>query len=766
MSQLNNKMSNDSETNMSRRHLIYWLLLVVVCAIAGFFIIKKINDTYHLANIDLSTSDAATVPTLGVSPASSPVNNGSTFAVNITMDTVTSSVDGVDVLSLHFNPAVLQVVDDNTSIAGVQITPGTLLPVTVSNNSYNVATPFDNNGTTITIPAGTIRFSQATQGGGTAFKGSGTLAIVHFKAIANGTSGLTFDFTPGSGTDSNMAFQGNDILAAVTSGTVTVTTPDTTAPTVSITAPANGATVSGSSVTVSATASDNTGVSGVQFKLDGNNLNGEDTSSPYSTTWNASGVTNGSHTLTAVARDAAGNSTTSSTINVTVNNPDITAPAVSITSPNGGSGVSGGSIAVTASASDNIGVVGVQFKVDGANLGSEDTVSPYSVSWNTTTYNNGSHSLTAVARDAAGNTTTSAAVSVSVNNADVTVPTVSITAPANGATVSGSSVTVSATATDNIGVAGVQFKLDGNNLGAEDTSSPYGITWDTTTATNASHSLTAVARDAAGNTKTSTAVSVTVNNVPANKVPLGSIDDISTAGLVRGWSYDPDATTANDQVKIYIDGPVGTGTLATTVTANIDRADVRTANGITGNHGFEWTLPSNYRDGNYHSVYAYGVDTSSTSITAVLGNANRKFTGKTVVINPQALANKTVAGKVSVLNASKVLMTEMNFTSDSNGQIPIVLDMDPQTVYFKITAVPFLIKILGNVNLSTAGSITIPMLLTGDINSDNIINSVDFSIVNGNWFTSNAVSDLNKDGLVNSIDFSYMNQNWLMTGDQ
>ena len=64
---------------------------------------------------------------------------------------------------------------------------------------------------------------------------------------------------------------------------------------------------------------------------------------------------------------------------------------------------------------------------------------------------------------------------------DTTAPTVSVTAPANGATVTGT-VTVSATASDNVGVAGVQFLLDGVNLGAEDTSSPYAVSWNTTTA--------------------------------------------------------------------------------------------------------------------------------------------------------------------------------------------------------------------------------------------------------------------------------------------
>src|SRR5439155_14928361 len=66
---------------------------------------------------------------------------------------------------------------------------------------------------------------------------------------------------------------------------------------------------------------------------------------------------------------------------------------------------------------------------------------------------------------------------------DTTPPTVSITAPANGAPVSGTT-SVTANASDNVGVAGVQFKLDGANLGTEDTTAPYSRTWDTTAAAN------------------------------------------------------------------------------------------------------------------------------------------------------------------------------------------------------------------------------------------------------------------------------------------
>jgi len=81
----------------------------------------------------------------------------------------------------------------------------------------------------------------------------------------------------------------------------------------------------------------------------------------------------------------------------------------------------------------------------------------------------------------------------------------------NGSTVSGSAVTVSANASDNVGVASVDFKVGATTL-FTDTTSPYAMIWNTTTATNTPHTLTALARDAAGNVKTSTGVSVTVNN--------------------------------------------------------------------------------------------------------------------------------------------------------------------------------------------------------------------------------------------------------------
>jgi hypothetical protein len=105
----------------------------------------------------------------------------------------------------------------------------------------------------------------------------------------------------------------DDVVLTGTAGTT-----DTQAPTVSVTAPINGATVSGTT-TVTASASDNVGVSKVDFYVDGV-LKGTDTSSPYSYSWVTTSYANGSHTVYAKAYDAANNVGTSATNTVTVSN--------------------------------------------------------------------------------------------------------------------------------------------------------------------------------------------------------------------------------------------------------------------------------------------------------------------------------------------------------------------------------------------------------------------------------------------------------------
>jgi hypothetical protein len=126
-----------------------------------------------------------------------------------------------------------------------------------------------------------------------------------------------------------------------------------------------------------------------------------------------------------------------------------------------------------------------------------------------------------------------------------------ITSPGNNSTVTGA-VTLTATASDNAGVISVQFKLDGANLAAPLTQAPYSMSWNSTGAGNGPHTLTAVARDAAGNSGTSAAVAVTVNNPPppsGNAVSFVAADT-TTKGNWKGVYGQDGNVIVNNSVAV------------------------------------------------------------------------------------------------------------------------------------------------------------------------------------------------------------------------
>ena len=307
-------------------------------------------------------------------------------------------------------------------------------------------------------------------------------------AVANGNHTLTAIARDRSGNESTSVVN------------VTVAN-DTSAPTVTLLGPQEGASLSGT-VTLTAAAADDLEVRGVRFTVDGAPLGVEDTAAPYEASWTTTSGANGTHVIAAVARDGAGHETTTSAT-VTVGN-DLAAPTVTLTSPTAGAMLSG-TVPLTAAANDDIGVVSLTFLVDGVVSGVQ---TPAGRTWNTATVVNGPHVVSVVARDAAGHETTASA-DVTVHN-DLQAPVVDLTTPVAGVTLHGL-VSVMAAASDDVGVAGVQFKVDGAPAGAEDVEAPYEALWDTAAASNGSHIVSAVARDAVGHETTTTAV-VTVEN--------------------------------------------------------------------------------------------------------------------------------------------------------------------------------------------------------------------------------------------------------------
>ncbi|CAN5275423.1 hypothetical protein BH11ACT2_BH11ACT2_16960 [soil metagenome] len=236
--------------------------------------------------------------------------------------------------------------------------------------------------------------------------------------------------------------------------------------------------------------------------------------------------------------------------------PDTVAPTVTITAPTTGSTISGTST-VTATATDNVGVTALAF-YSGTSKIADATKQPsgqWSAQVDSTTFKDGRYPITAKARDAAGNTGTSASITVTINNttpptstptptptvtptptptatptptptatptptptptpvADSQVPTIAITSPASGSTVIGSAAVAIATASDNVGVTAVAFYSGTTKLGdaVKISSTDWQLTLDTTRYQNGRYPITAKARDAAGNVGTSSSILLWIAN--------------------------------------------------------------------------------------------------------------------------------------------------------------------------------------------------------------------------------------------------------------
>jgi hypothetical protein len=186
---------------------------------------------------------------------------------------------------------------------------------------------------------------------------------------------------------------------------------------------------------------------------------------------------------------------------------------------------------------------------------------------------------------------------------DTAAPTVSITAPLVGASLTGG-VTVSANATDNVGVAGVQFKLDGADLGAEVTQAPYSVSWDTGTAAAGTHVLSAVARDAAGNTATSSTVSVsTFINLTAPVISSVASSVTGSSSATVTWTTDQ---TSNSQVAFGTTAGYGT---TTTLNTSMVTAHSMALSGLTANTTYHYQVLS------WNSTGTEAVSTDATFTT-------------------------------------------------------------------------------------------------------------------------------------------------------
>lgn len=178
--------------------------------------------------------------------------------------------------------------------------------------------------------------------------------------------------------------------------------------------------------------------------------------------------------------------------------------------------------------------------------------------------------------------------------------------------------------------------------------------------------------------------------------PIGYFDSVSTDGDATGWSLDPDVPRQSNTVHFYIGGPAGAVPIAGIVTADIERPDVNKVTNYPGNHGFSFSIPAQYRDGNPHTIYAYGID--------LTGDLNKPLGGnpKTFNINPSvqsvvfgSITNETINNELtnSELDRpaygfpSQRIFPDRKFPTDEVNhkrvRVKAVVGKPNVTVYFK-----------------------------------------------------------------------------------
>lgn len=727
------------ETMQTLQQIIASLTAIVLGLQASVGIVPQTNQ---LAQVSQTAS-------LSLSPSSTSVNVNNTFTVGIVLNTGGQAAYGVDVNKLHFNPSLFQVVDADSGTAGVQISPGALMALTIVNTVDNTA--------------GTIQFSQLATPGST-YNGSGTLATVTFRAIAAGTSSATFDFTLGSGTDSNVAGLGGDLLGSVSSGSYTGNALDVTPPVISAIS-AGSITQTGATITWTTNENSDTQVDYGTTASYGN-----------STTLNSSLVTSHSATLSGLSagtvyhyrvksRDAAGNLAQSS--DQTFNTTDTTAPSApgtpSLTV------VSDTRIDLSWTAStDNVGVTG--YKVERCSGSATCTTYTQIATPSTNSYSDTGLTASTIYRyrvratDAAGNNSSYSTATNATTQAppDTTPPTISSVA-ISGVTTSGATITWT---TNESADTQVDYGLTAS-YGNSTTLNSSLVTSHSATlsglSAGTSYHYRVKSRDAAGNLAQSFDNTLTTQTLPdttAPSVPTGlSATPTSETQVQVSWTASTDPAGSGQTVSGVASYQVYRGGALIGTTASTAYLDT----GLTANTSYSYQVAAVDNAGN--------ASARSSSVSATTPIFSLSVQRKIIVVPEGAPSNqRNVSGTVEFLDPSNLssVVYQGSITADTSGYytVDVPSGLLP-TVTMRMVVPGYLSKLQSNVDLRNTSilDVTFPTLPAGDFNSDQLINSLDFSYMNSKWSTADPLADLNRDGAVNSLDFAYLSNNWLLTGE-
>jgi len=169
----------------------------------------------------------------------------------------------------------------------------------------------------------------------------------------------------------------------------------------------------------------------------------------------------------------------------------------------------------------------------------------------------------------------------------------------------------------------------------------------------------------------------------------------------------------------------------------------------------------------YFSVAAYDTSNNTSCFSAEVSKVLPPAVSYITNLNfTPSLEGVSASGKTFTIIIYQGTTQVAQFTAQPNAQnqIPLPAGVNLASGTYNITTdAPYYLRVRqNNVSLSSGASIILSILKAGDINNDSIVNSLDWSQMNSQWYTNSYPSDINQDGVVNSIDFSWLNKNWLL----
>ena len=337
---------------------------------------------------------------------------------------------------------------------------------------------------------------------------------------------------------------------------------------------------------------------------------------------------------------------------------------------------------------------------------------------------------------------------------DSTPPTVSLNSPTANQQVSGT-LNMTATASDASGISQVKFLVDGTVVNT-DTSSPYSYSWNSAGVANGSHTVTAQATDGAGNSATSTAVTITVNNAVSctgNPTVPGNlrVTATTTNGVSLAWDASTAATACTLQgYKIYRNGTLITTAPGTSYTDT----------GLAPNTAYSYTIAA--VDTSSHTSAQTAAVTGTTVADSVAPSVPANLRTTLTTANSVAIAwdastdNTGVAGYDVFRNGTKVGSPTATAYTDTG--------LAPNTTY------TYTVKArdaAGNTSAASSGlsakTLNGSAASSGDLNGDGKVNITDLSILLSHWNATGVPvtqGDLNADGKVNITDLSILLSHW------